>query len=368
CARCHDHKYDPISQREFYQLFSFFNNQDEPTLKVVRAGEVDRYRQIQADFEVERLKLQADLARYEKEMLGRIAQWEAALTAEERNKLPGNVQAILAIPPSKRELAQAEDIEKHFKEYDAGYQERRRALELLVETPSDRNPVEFTAMVLEERDKPRASHVLVLGDFLKPGVEVSPGVPAVLPPLEKSATPPNRLALARWLVHPNHPLTARVTVNRIWQQYFSRGLVKTAEDFGTQGERPSHPELLDWLATEFARQGWSMKSLHRLIVNSATYRQSSRMRPELRERDPENALLARGSRFRVEAEIVRDIALAASGLLERRVGGPSVFPPQPPGITDLSRGNLIWVNSAGANRYRRGMYTFWKRTSPYPGL
>jgi uncharacterized protein DUF1553 len=144
--------------------------------------------------------------------------------------------------------------------------------------------------------------------------------------------------------------------------------VKTVEDFGTQGERPSHPELLDWLASEVMRQHWSQKALHRLIVTSATYRQSSKVTPELKERDPENILLARSPRLRVEAEIVRDIALTASGLLQHRIGGPSVLPPQPAGVTDLSRGNLIWVTATGPDRYRRGMYTFWKRTSPYPGM
>jgi hypothetical protein len=237
--------------------------------------------------------------------------------------------------------------------------------EILVLAPGPQNPDQFTAMVLEERDKPRNTHVLIRGDFLKPGVEVLPGTPAVLPPLEGSKNP-TRLDLARWLVSPANPLTARVTINRVWQNYFGRGLVKTSEDFGTQGEKPSHPELLDWLATEFVRQHWSLKTVHRLIVTSATYRQSSKATPEMEERDPENILLARAPRFRVEAEIVRDIALASSGLLNPEIGGPSVFPPQPAGITDLSRGNLPWIVATGKDRYRRGLYTFWKRTSPYP--
>ncbi|HEU0007729.1 MAG TPA: DUF1553 domain-containing protein, partial [Terriglobia bacterium] len=231
------------------------------------------------------------------------------------------------------------------------------------------NPNQFTAMVLQERDTPRPTHVLVRGDFLKPGVKVWPDVPAVLPPLEKQdGSNPSRLDLARWLVCDKNPLTARVTANRVWQRYFGKGLVKTVEDFGTQGEKPTHPELLDWLASEFMRQRWSQKSLHRLIVTSATYRQSSKVTPELEQRDPENILLARSPRLRVEAEIVRDIALSASGLIQHRIGGPSVLPPQPAGVTDLSRGNLIWVTATGPDRYRRGMYTFWKRTSPYPGM
>jgi hypothetical protein len=275
----------------------------------------------------------------------------------------------LKVPPAARELAQVEELEKFYKESDMEYQARLRALDQFLETPSARNPNQFTAMILQERDTPRPTHILVRGDFLKPGVKVWPDVPAVLPPLEKrDGSNPSRLDLARWLVCDKNPLTARVTVNRVWQRYFGRGLVKTVEDFGTQGERPSHPELLDWLASEFMRQRWSQKALHRLIVTSATYRQSSKVTPQLKERDPENILLARSPRLRVEAEIVRDIALTASGLIQHRIGGPSVLPPQPAGVTDLSRGNLIWVTATGPDRYRRGMYTFWKRTSPYPGM
>jgi uncharacterized protein DUF1553/uncharacterized protein DUF1549/cytochrome c len=369
CAQCHDHKYDPISQREFYQLFAFFNNQDEPSLQIVRAGQVDEYRKISADYAVEKLRLQSELARRSQEIVDLLPVWESKLSAEERLRLPSNVQEILKCPPGTRELAQVEDLEKFFKENDAEYQARLHAMEQFLETPSSRNPNQFTAMVLQERDTPRPTHILIRGDFLKHGVKVLPDVPAVLPPLEgRSGSEPNRLDLARWLVCDKNPLTARVTVNRVWQRYFGRGLVKTVEDFGTQGEKPSHPELLDWLASEFVRHHWSQKALHRLIVTSATYRQSSEVPAALKERDPENILLARSPRLRVEAEIVRDIALTASGLIQHRVGGPSVLPPQPAGITDLSRGNLIWVTATGPDRYRRGMYTFWKRTSPYPGM
>lgn len=369
CAQCHDHKYDPISQREFYQLFAFFNSQDEPVLNIVRSEQVEHYRRVSSEFALERLRLQSEIAKRNQKIIDLLAAWEKDLTEEARRQLPSNIQEILRILPGKRELAQVEDLEKFFKENDAEYQKRLREMEQFLETPSARNPNQFTAMVLEERDTPRETHVLIRGDFLKPGVKVSPDVPAVLPALEiKDGSKPTRLDLARWLVCDKNPLTARVTVNRFWQRYFGRGLVKTAEDFGTQGDKPSHPELLDWLATEFMRQGWSQKALHRLVVTSATYRQSSQSTPELVERDPENIRLARSSRIRVEAEIVRDIALTASGLIQHRIGGPSVLPPQPAGVTDLSRGNLIWVTATGPDRYRRGMYTFWKRTSPYPGL
>jgi hypothetical protein len=226
-----------------------------------------------------------------------------------------------------------------------------------------------TAMVLQEKtggERPSTAF-RVRGSYLAPGETVYAGVPATLPPLPDSAMP-NRLGLALWLVDEANPLTARVAVNRVWEQYFGRGLVETSEDFGTQGEPPSHPELLDWLATEFQRGETRFKPLHRLIVTSATYRQSSRVTPRLRERDPYNRLLARGPRVRVEAEMVRDVALAAGGLLSRRVGGPSAFPFQPDGIWDNPYRDDRWETSPGEDRYRRGLYTFIRRTAPYPGL
>jgi hypothetical protein len=175
--------------------------------------------------------------------------------------------------------------------------------------------------------------------------------------------------LARWIVRPDNPLTARVAVNRLWQHHFGRGLVRTPEDFGTQGSKPSHPRLLDWLATEVIRRGWSLKAMHKLIVQSATYQQASVVREDLRERDPQNLLLARQSRLRLEAEVIRDGALAASGLLYRRIGGPSVRPPQPAGVAEVTfLGQERWEESKGPDRYRRGLYTFFRRTSPYPSL
>jgi hypothetical protein len=224
-----------------------------------------------------------------------------------------------------------------------------------------------TTLVMQERAEPRETHVLTRGNFLAPAEKVSPGVPAILPPLPKGQAA-NRLTLARWLVSPDNPLTARVTVNRFWEQIFGRGLVETVEDFGTQGQRPTHPELLDWLATEFIRQNWDMKAMLRLIVTSATYRQSSRSTPALLERDPCNRLYAHGPRFRVAAEEVRDIALQASGLLSPKIGGPSVFPYQPDGIWTQLYSSDQWVTSTGEDKYRRGLYTFWRRTSTYPAF
>jgi len=225
-----------------------------------------------------------------------------------------------------------------------------------------------TVMVMKEAAKPRETHVLARGDYQQPREKVEPGIPAAWPPLPSGA-PRNRLMLARWLVDPEHPLTSRVAVNRYWQMYFGTGLVKTTEDFGSQGEQPSHPELLDWLATEFVRTGWDIKAMQRLLVTSATYRQSSRVTPALHERDPENRLLARGPRFRIQAEMVRDNALAASGLLNGAIGGPSVLPYQPAGIwEEIAYGDVFtsqtYVQDHGDKLYRRGMYTFWKRTAP----
>jgi hypothetical protein len=201
---------------------------------------------------------------------------------------------------------------------------------------------------------------------------VTPEVPAALPPLPAGA-PRNRLGLAQWLVDPRHPLTARVAVNRYWEMYFGTGLVETSEDFGSQGAPPSHPELLDWLATEFVRTGWDVKAMQRLIVTSATYRQASRVTPQLLERDPRNRLLARGPRFRLPAEVVRDNALAVSGLLNSQLGGPSVFPYQPPNVwEEIAYGDVFsaqtYSQSHGADLYRRSLYTFWKRTAPPPAM
>jgi hypothetical protein len=197
--------------------------------------------------------------------------------------------------------------------------------------------------------------------------KVYAGVPEVLPPLGEDQMP-NRLGLAHWLVDERNPLTARVAVNHAWEQFFGRGLVETSEDFGTRGTAPSHPELLDWLATEFVRDGWHLKALHRLIVTSAAYRQTSVATPLLAERDPYNRLIARGPRFRMEAEMVRDTILAASGLLNDKIGGPSVFPPQPDGIWDIPYSDEKWIPSTGEDRYRRGLYVFIRRSAPYPSF
>jgi hypothetical protein len=221
---------------------------------------------------------------------------------------------------------------------------------------------------LKARAEPRQTHIFKRGDWQKPGPLVTPGVPSILNPLPKDA-PLNRLTLAKWLVDRKNPTMARVIVNRIWQEYFGRGIVATAEDFGTQGDPPTHPQLLDWLAVEFIDSGWNVKHIQRLIAESATYQQSSVVTPRLWELDQYNEFLARGPRVRVESEIIRDIALSASGLLNDKIGGPSVYPPIPDGVMALGYGApMVWENKSNADNYRRGMYTFAKRSVPYPAL
>jgi hypothetical protein len=230
-----------------------------------------------------------------------------------------------------------------------------------------------TVMVMEEMPVPRETHILVRGSYDAPGEKVEPGVPEDLLGAWPAGAPHNRLGLAQWLTKPDHPLTSRVVVNRFWQELFGEGIVKTSDNFGMQGEWPSHPELLDWLACHFIDSGWNVKELMKMMVLSSTYRQSSDASPELVARDPENRLLARGPRFRLPAELIRDQALEIAGLLKQEIGGPSVFPFQPP---DLYKGIVVaadypgtkYIQSTGDELYRRSLYTFWKRTVPHPAL
>jgi hypothetical protein len=291
------------------------------------------------------------------------AKWEGDLKLPALRALPPALQAALLLPPDQRSAEQVRVAAEHYARLDPDLARLNKA----VAEYRKAAPTTTTAQALA-LGPARKTHVLVRGDFLRPGAEVRPDTPAALPPLNAGERP-TRLGLARWVVRPDNPLTPRVLANWVWQKYFGRGLVATPEDFGTQGERPSHPELLDYLAGEVLRRGWGLKSLHRLIVTSATYRQASHARPELAQRDPLNLLLARQARLRLEAEALRDAALAASGLLVRTVGGPSVRPPQPPGISELTyAGSARWVESTGPDRHRRGLYTWFQRTSPYPML
>jgi hypothetical protein len=291
-------------------------------------------------------------------------------------KLPDAIAKALAAPPEQRTDAQKSELKTYYR-YNVSPEARQLAEELakLVRARADLEKQVPTAMVMQELDKPRDTFLLLRGAYDARGEKVAMATPAFLPPLPRGE-PANRLGLAKWLVDPSHPLTARVTVNRFWQAFFGTGIVKTAEDFGLQGEAPSHPDLLDWLAVEFREKGWDVKGLVRLIVTSSAYRQSSVATPQLLAKDPENRWLARGPRYRLPAELVRDQALAVAGLLDGRIGGQSVFPYQPAGLWEelMSRSDgdnftaQKYVQSHGADLYRRSMYTFWKRTSPPPSL
>ncbi|MEO2048607.1 MAG: PSD1 and planctomycete cytochrome C domain-containing protein [Pirellulales bacterium] len=312
CAQCHHHKFDPISQKEYYQLFAFFNsdqdaNSTAPIMRITTRTQQTHLDQLKAQIE------------------------------ETKDQISNGKQKA-------NNLKQLQDEKKLFVE----------------RLPS--------TMVLRSLDQPRATHVLIRGSFLRPGQLVESDTPAALPLLKPTSEHATRLDLAQWLVRRDNPLTARVTVNRLWMHYFGRGLVEPENDFGTQGSLPTHPQLLDWLALELMDSQWSLKHVHRLIVTSATYRQSSQIRPELTTVDPRNALLARQTRLRVDAEIVRDLGLKASGLLENKIGGPSVRPPQADGVYDFTQRQATWKTSEGADRYRRGMYTLFMRSAPYPLL
>ena len=296
--------------------------------------------------------------------------YDRGLSAEEIALLAAGeaLEKVLAIAPQDRSPRQAANLRAY---YLARHAPRhiRDAAARVVELRNEKAAFEEslpTVMVMREMPEPRDAFLLERGQYDKPGGRVAPVVPASLHPLAPGA-PRDRLAFARWLVDPANPLTARVTVNRFWQSYFGSGIVKTVDDFGAQGDAPSHPDLLDWLASEFVAGGWDVKRFHKLIVTSATYRQSSKVTPQLLERDPDNRLLARGPRLRLPAETIRDQALAISGLLHEQLGGPSVKPYQPPGLWKELTGEEF-VQDHGENLYRRSLYTFWKRTIAPPSM
>jgi hypothetical protein len=386
CAQCHDHKYDPLKQKEYYQLLAFFNRSEEVNIDAPLPGEFgewmrrrpDYLRQREAlirEFDVEPLQEEwEEKIRWAMANPGKDPDWDFAVSNSrpmldrfeyllrkgKKNRNERENEAVFYwFVPNPGPLKPDRDIDKI-----RCLAEFRRRLDKL-----DREyPRLSQAMSMFELEDPPPTHIALKGDFRARGLAVEPDVPAFLPPLPKDA-PRNRLALARWLVSSENPLTARVIVNRVWQEFFGQGLVKTSEDFGTQGEAPSHPELLDWLASEFRDNGWSVKRLIRLIVTSSAYRQSSQVRRDLLEKDPENRLLARQSRIRLPAENIRDSALSAAGLLNTQVGGPSVRPPQPKGVAELGYANSVkWVEDEGPARYRRGLYILFQRTAPYPML
>ncbi len=369
CAQCHNHKYDPISQTEYYQLYAYFNNTPIETVEAKgTARELSGPKMTVPDppgMQEKRAALEAD----RKKLAGAI---DAALTAWEKRQspsakaLPPSIRKTLDLAVSQRTVKQQAELLEWFAKSDAKMQDLREQTLALEQQIADM--ASTTTLVMEELPQPRPTHVMKRGNFLDKGPRVQPGTPAVFFPQSKGS-PANRLGLAQWIASSENPLLARVAVNRWWADFFGQGIVGTLEDFGSQSAPPTHPELLDWLASDFIASGWSMKSIHRRIVTSATYRQSSNVSKELLSRDPENKLLARGPRLRLEAELIRDQALAVSGLLSPKLGGPPVFPPQPSGLWNVTgRVDNTYRTSVGEDRYRRGIYTIWRRSSPYPSF
>ena len=371
CARCHDHKFDPISQREFYQMYAFFNNIDEldgnrsetesrknmmhPLLEIGSPADFAKRNAIKQRIE----ELESGLTEYQ---IALESDWDTHYPFGDDSAVE-RAREIVEIPRNKRSSIQQEVLKRFLTGRDEKFKTTQESiLALSKEIPK----IDWT-MIMRELPEPREAYIHVQGDFTRKGEPVSPNTLEGLPALPPYA-PRNRLGLAQWLVSGKNPLPQRVTMNRIWQRYFGLGIVETESDFGSQGSAPSHPELLDWLASEFVERGWSLKQMHRLIVLSATYRQSSTYRPDATATDSSNRLLARQNRLRLEAEIIRDAALSASGLLADTVGGPSVYPPQPEGAGQFTQVDRQWKADEGPDRFRRGMYTFFIRSAAHPGL
>ncbi|KLU04210.1 putative transmembrane protein [Rhodopirellula islandica] len=392
CAQCHDHKFDPITQKDFFSLYAFFNNIDaepETNPRQVVDGFQAPFVRFPTDAQQSKLdQMDADLAALEQQIAPR---------SKRVNQVTKQLQQIKEIQPEEEasddELAKSDVVEavtpeeearaKTIRAWDALKDSLQNELDQLkspleklqkqqAKLQRERNSVEHgvdKVMVMKERDEVRKTFVLVRGQYDAPGEEVQRGVPGFLPPLETEADSPSRMDLANWMVAPENPLTARVAVNRFWQLFFGVGLVKTSEDFGNQGEVPSHPELLDELAVSFVDSGWDVKALLKRIVMSKTYRQSSRATPEQFQADADNRLLSRGPRYRLDAEMIRDQILFSSGLLSTRMHGASVKPPQPDGLWKaVSMTGERFRADQGESTYRRSIYTFWKRAMPPPQM
>jgi hypothetical protein len=376
CAQCHDHKYDPISQREYYGLFALFNNTRVEIqakgskrefagamLELPRTRD-DVARAAAASRRVRRL--QAERSELAVLLDGEQPEWERLV--RDRSETAAWLKRALRVVHVKRKPQQAKRVRNHYRGLSRDWNrltdllKRARDVQVLLKPA--------TTLVMLEMPQPRQTRIFERGDFLSPGETVGPGTPAAWPPVPASTDRPlNRLDLARWLVDGRNPLTARVVVNRHWAELFGRGLVGTIEDFGIRGARPTHPGLLDWLATEWVRRRWSVKSLHRLLVTSATYRRRSDADGELRAADPENLWYARAARRRLPAELIRDNALAIAGLLSDKMHGPPVFPVQPSGVWNhIGVASNLWKTSRGEDLYRRGVYVYWRRTVPYPSF
>jgi cytochrome c553 len=383
CAQCHNHKFDPISQKEYYQLFAYSRSVEESDIPAPLPGEIGPYMRARPEYDRQReaiLKehnIPALQAESEKKLLraveypGEDVEWDFIVTGFKGRY--DNAVKILRTPPEKRTQFQRELMTEQYirststvahRHDEATLKFVKEAREKLAKLDASFTPLTHAMTVVEDTAAPK-TYLALGGDYRAKGPEIEPGVPAVL----GGAKPGTRLEFARWLMSNENPLTARVVANQIWGEFFGRGIVRTTEDFGTQGDRPTHPELLDWLASEFRDSKWNVKQLQKKIVMSATYRQSSDVRKELLLKDADNSMLARQSRLRLPAERIRDSALAASGLLNPEIGGRSVRPPLPAGIAELGYSNSVkWVEDKGPERYRRGLYIHFQRTTPYPML
>jgi len=374
CAQCHSHKYDPLTQQEYFRLFAFFNNTEDADKKdespILSQFTKEQERQ-KATWQAEIKKLETELAKETPELLAGQKQWEKEFPSEEVELLvtPESILKILSTSVGDRSEAQQAELKKHYLSVAPLRQKSRQRLATVKKQVTDMKPASIVPIMRELAEgKRRVTKLQFRGNYLDLGDEVTPGTPGCFPELPADAKT-DRMALAKWLMDENNPLTARVFVNRFWEQIFGVGLVATSEDFGSQGDQPSHPELLDWLATELIRLKWDQKAFLKLLVTSATYRQSSKVTPEMLARDPDNRLLARGPRVRLSAEMVRDQTLAVAGLLSAKMFGAPVKPPQPTLGLNAAFGSAVdWQASTGDDKFRRALYTTWRRSNPYPSM
>ena len=349
CAECHDHKNDPISQTEFYQLYAFFNNADEVGVTATKPWEIAEHKAAMQKWQPGWDDLVNKLQSFEKD----------SLSEEQKASIEKSLTGTSKSLDWKK-------LVEFYKTKEPGWAELKSKVDAhLAKKPVAPN-TKARAFAKRTKDR-RDTHVHIRGVYTRHGDKVDPGTPAILPDLDVRGDAPDRLDLAQWLFREDNSLTARVAVNRIWQHLFGQGLVSTPNDFGSQGAKPTHPQLLDWLATEYRRRGWSRKEMIRLIVTSSTYRMASAANSVPSQHDVSNQLLWRQNSYRVSAEIVRDLHLTASGLLDRTIGRKGIRPPLPAFVTEVGR-SVKWPVSVGSERYRRGMYIFFKRTVPYPML
>jgi hypothetical protein len=364
CCQCHNHKYDPFTQKEYFQLYAIFNStedanrgDDTPTLQVPRYGMEKQAAEMKPEFDAN----QAEMAKLTKSVDADRDQWEKMVDPK---TLPPEIATIFAMEPKTRKKAQKDKLTEYFRSQSPQW---KAAEARFKDLQAQYTALTTTTPVMREI-APRETHIQLRGNYLSLGDKVMPGLPATFPG-PPAGTAINRLTLARWIANPENPLSARVQVNRLWEELFGVGIVETVEDFGTQGEEPSNQQLLDYLATEFVRLGWDNKALLKEIVCSATYQQSSAVSEDLQARDPNNRLLARGPRVRLAAETIRDEAMFAAGLLSANLYGPPSQPPKPSfGLTAAFGGATDWTADTGPNRYRRGVYIRVRRNAPYPSL